>query len=131
MKGVFYGAMAVALTVFAQSFGGPLEGAIRPVVRDVDISRMEPVDAISTRIWGRFQKIRDCDFFGLDFYLGTPGHASRALLVFEEGAKVRDDGYEDFGPWVVQLTPDQINTNSFAIAKHQCHFAWITETRFY
>lgn len=131
MKSMFFGALAVALTVFTQSFGGAVEGAVNPVVDDVEISKMSPVDAISTRIWGSFEKLRQCDFLDIEFFLGVPGGASKALVVFEEGAKVRGDGREEFGPWIVQLTPEQIESNSFALVHHRCHFGWITETRFF
>ncbi len=131
MKSLFVVAMGFGLYVFGATFGGKIEGSLAPVVTRADISRMKPVGPVATRIWGRFDKLRDCPFESLAFYLGDTESSSRADMLFEEVASVRRTGDENFGPWLVQLTPDQLNGRSFAVVKHQCHPLWLTETVFY
>lgn len=131
MRTLFFAAMLTGGYILAQTYGPSIEGAAFPVVDTVQISRTEPVEENSTRIWGSFNRLRDCDFVTVDFFLGNTTRSARAALEFEEGSKVRGDGYADFGPWVVQLTEKQLEGNSYAVATHRCHPFWETLTQFY
>lgn len=131
MRGVFYVAMTFSVVVLANTYGGAIEGRFYPVISKAEIDRVEEVNSVSSRIWGRFDRLRDCSFQGLHFFLGEPGSSARVDLVFEEPAQVREPGSAEFGPWRVQLTHDQIENRAYAIAYHRCHPFWITETRFY
>lgn len=124
-------AITLSLYVYGQSFGGKIEGRYFPVVIGVDVNRVEAVGDTKARIWGEFQKVRECAFVGLAFYLGTPGNAARVDLDLEEASKQRAAGFEDFGPWLVQLDPEQLRGRAFAVVQHRCHPFWITETVFY
>lgn len=115
----------------AASYGGRVEGQFFPVVSMAQIDNAEQASSVSTRIWGRFHRLRDCTFEGLHFYVGVPGAAARAGLRFEEPSQVREPGSAEFGPWVVQLTPTQLERGSYAVAYHRCHPFWVTETRFW
>lgn len=131
MKYVIAFALAGTFILFLSSVGGKIEGRYFPVVSQADISRVERVGQVATRFWGSFEKLRDCTFEDLKFYLGDPTASARADFEFEEVASVRHQGDENFGPWLVQLTPDQLTNRSFAVAKHKCHPLWLTETIFY
>jgi len=131
MRTLFFGASFGAAFILAQTFGGAIEGNLMPVVTDVEITRAEQISATETRIWGRFNRARDCPFVSIDFYLGNKQRSSKALLRFEEPSKVRDAGITEFGPWVVQLTLEQLEENSYSVASHQCHPFWETETDFH
>lgn len=116
---------------FMQGIGGQIEGRLFPVVDGTTIAISEPVGETRTRIWGEFDKLRDCQYEGLEFRLGTPGSSIHVDFTFEEGAKHRAPGRETFGPWLVHLTEDQLTNRAFSIVYHRCHPFWLTETRFY
>ena len=123
--------LVLGFYVYVQTFAGTIEGRYSPVVVGVSINRVEPVGDTKSRIWGEFQKVRNCEFVGLEFYLGTPANSARVDLDIEEASKQRGEGFEDFGPWLVQLDPEQLSGRAFAIVRHKCHPFWITETGFY
>lgn len=131
MRSLFFAGMLFGGYVFATTFGGQIEGTLFPVVDRTQITRTEPVSEVSTRFWGEFRKTRDCQFDSIEFYVGEPGKSARVDFRFEEGSKVRSDGFEVFGPWVVQLTQDQIRERSYSVVWHRCHALWLTRTRFY
>lgn len=130
MKSLFFVVMGAMVVSIFGVYGGKVEGRIAPVVVDAEITRMEAVGETATRFWGSFEKARDCQFDSIAFYLGAEGDGPRADFVFEEAAETRAPGAENFGPWLVQLTPDQLRNRSFAIVYHRCHPLWLTETRF-
>ena len=116
---------------FAISIGGVIEGKFYPVVKPADIQRVEPAGDVSTRIWGRAVRLRNCSFQRLEWRLGTEAAFSVVDLDFEESSKVRNSGRFQFGPWRLHLTPDQLSERSYAIVFHRCHRLWLTQTRFY
>jgi len=113
------------------TFGGRLEGWIYPVVLHTEITQMEVVDEYSTRIWGEADKVRDCTFVSISWYIGTPESSALVALRIEERSELRPAAGFSFGPWVVRLTPNEISEYSFAKTLHQCHPFWLTESRFY
>lgn len=119
------------LFVLLDTFAPVYEGKIFPVVDRMTITKQEPVGETQTRIWGTFNKLRDCDFKAISFWLGNEEIASLASLIFEEKSKTRTAGLEDFGPWLVQLDEYQLANNSFSTVTHECHPFWNTKTRFY
>lgn len=131
MTKVLIGACALVTALFVKAVGGRVEGYFFPVASIGEIVRYEPVGETSTRIWGASERLRHCSFDHLVWFLGDAQDNSRADVMFEEGTKVRGDGSFSFGPWLVQLTPEQLLSRSFAIVYHRCHLFWLTETRFY
>lgn len=131
MKTLFFAVMGVMLYAFAVTFAGRLEGRLWPVVDNVEVTRVMGMGETATRFWGSFDKVRECQFDSLEFYLGGDGNGPRADFIFEEAASERRQGAENFGPWLVQLTPDQLQNRSFSIVKHKCHPLWLTETVFH
>ena len=131
MKAAFFFFIGAALWAMVATFGGRVEGYFFPVTSQVSIIQTEVINPVQTRFWGELKRERQCAFESLEWRLGELGSSSRADLVFEEGAKVRGSGLEEFGPWVVQLTPDQLLNRSFAVVRHRCHPFWITVTIFY
>lgn len=126
------GALAL-VALFLGTIGGSIEGRFAPAVTDVEVSRIDPVGETHSRIWGSMRIVRaGCDFAGLEWFLLGTSRRVLADLVFEEGAKERGNGVQDFGPWLVQLTPDQLQNRSVAVAYHDCPWRWWrTETTFY
>ncbi len=130
-------ALFVVILLVTVVIGGRVEGILRPVVTGVSIDRIQVAGETSARIWGTFRILRpDCDFRGLQWFLVGTNRETLVALEFEEGSKVRDGGLNEFGPWRVQLTPDQLKQISRASVFHQCYAfgvarPWLTETRFY
>lgn len=118
----------VALTV---SFGGKIEGRYFPVVTDAIIIQTEPDGDTWTRFWGSFVKRRDCDFDGIAWRLHIGENTAIADFRFDEGVILRSPGGEPFGPWLVQLSTEQLMTRASATVFHRCHWLWRTETVFY
>jgi hypothetical protein len=119
--------------MFARVAGGPIAGRFSPVATDFEILRIEPAPNGSSRIWGQFNLVRpDCDFIGIDWVLSGNRRAVSVTVVFEEGAKERGEGIQPFGPWLVQLTPVQLQHGSRAVVYHSCPYRpWITETHLF
>ena len=125
---IFFALQALLL---GGTFGGRLEGWLYPVVSATHITQTEPVDEYSTRIWGEANKIRDCAFVSISWYIGTPESHALVAMNIEERSNLRPAENFSFGPWVVKLTPDELRDHSFAKTLHQCHPFWLTESRFY
>ena len=120
------GAMA---TVSVYTLGPLVEGRYFPVTDNFSVTRMESVGPTTTRVWGEFRRIRgDCTYEDLTWYLGTPEASSAAPpVIFESGTVLREEGWEDFGPWIVQIPLSQI-PNSYLSVEHDCHPLWNTRT---
>ena len=131
MRSVFFAAMFTGLYILASTYGGRIEGRLFPVVVDVTIDRTEAVDSISSRLWGRFRKVRECNFVEIEFFLGSPNKSAAVSVTLEEGSKLRGNGIEEWGPWVVQLTGAQLQGIFYAVVTHDCHPFWKTKTIFY
>ncbi len=121
------------LGLFLSVFGGSLEGRFASVVSDVHLLRVVEAKNGYSRIWGTFRIDRpNCNFAGLKWELTGASRKVGATVTFEGGAKERSGGLNEFGPWLVQLTPNQLQNSSLATAFHRCPYRWWeTESTFY
>lgn len=126
-------AVLLVLGVFLNEAAGVIEGRFFPVVKDVRVTRIDAAENGRSRIWGQFNLTRaGCDFHDVEWELVGAKRSVLASVEFEEGAKERGDGLQEFGSWLVQLTPDQLKERSRAIVYHECPWRWWrTETHFY
>ena len=111
-----------------------VEGNFFPVTIGTHISSVEkhPEWDGWTIVEGRTNKIRNCDFTSISWYLGTErGARSKAQIRFLESTKDRPAEPFQWGPWAVQLTPSQLFENSSAVVIHDCHPGWFTKTLFW
>lgn len=118
------GALIVA---FALTVGGEIEGALFPVASDTTFGVVEPVTPTAVRVYGDSEKRRDCDFVRLEFRTQA---GTVAPVHFEEGTVDRRAGDFGFGPWIVQMTPEQL-ANATVMVYHRCHGFWVTQSRWY
>ncbi|WP_424967346.1 hypothetical protein [Dinoroseobacter sp. S375] len=128
-----YVALAVLVGVAAATLrpvAGGVEGRLFPVVKRAQITSVDALGETRSVIYGTSSRLRSCAFRRVDFFLGTPEANARVDLDMRETSKVRPGGEFDFGPWLVQLTPDQF-PRAFAVVKHRCHPFWLTESLFY
>lgn len=122
--------LAALFAVFVFQNGGQVEGFLFPVATNTTITKVEQDGKTSSRVWGTFRKRRDCSFSGIEWRFNTGGRFTVAPVIFEEGTRSRPRGWEDFGAWLVGLTPEQIE-QSQVVVFHECHSLWRTQTRFY
>lgn len=136
MRNALILAFVVMLVFFAEVVGGIVEGHFFPVTSRAEIREVAAAGQGLTRIWGEIRKRRDCAFVEVEWWLGVSGRRAAgayavADLEFEEGTRVRASGPFSFGPWRLQLTPEQVLNRSHAIVFHRCHAFWLTETLLY
>lgn len=140
-KNVWIVVLAVAGALY---FGPSIETRFFPVMGSPDNLQLKyvfPESLTTSLIEGKTTRNRNCDFRGLNWYIGTRGGRAAAVTVeFREGAKIRNAGVMEFGPWLVYATPAQLELNSYADALHQCYvsifgwripYPWISQSPFY
>lgn len=101
---------------------GTVEGRFFPVAVDTQLHLVGPDANGFTRVDGTSEKLRPgCKFDHIEWYLGAPEDSTRADFDLLEPPKNRKGGPFSFGPWMVQLTPEQIVERSYAMVFHRCH----------
>lgn len=131
MTRVLAAALTAVFVLFLNTQAGRLEGYLFPVVTPAALTAITPEGETFSRIAGHAERLRDCAFVRLEWYFGTFRNNSLVVVTFEEGARRRPIGEMPFGPWLVQLTPDQLTRRSHAVVFHRCHALWLTETEFF
>lgn len=132
-----YFSIWLMLTVLAVlTLGDELERYLFPVTSDTKIETTEVIGLGGTQwtaITGSADKLRDCVFMDLHWYLADPlsGRSVRLDKRFLEGTKIRPEGGFTFGPWLVKTTPELLMSNTYAEAIHRCHPFWYTRTLFW
>jgi len=58
------------------------------------------------------------------------GVDTTARVTLNEQAKGRPIGPFEFGPWHLNITPEQLS-HSTAYVRHQCHWGYETVSKFY
>ena len=131
LKPIAYSLTALLVLVFYQpSYFGRIEGKLWPVVTRAELT--EVIDQGSD-IWifGTTEKVRDCQFEGLEWRLGDSDQSIPVRVIFLDGEQIRPAGSIEFGPWLIHLTKEQFETQSFARTTHKCHPGWHTITDFW
>lgn len=121
--------------ILLHTFGpalGRIEGNVWPVVQHTKITKVTD-DGLTSVFEGTTEKIRDCDFVSIRWFVGKFDGAARsdAQLLILERDKLRPSTAFDFGPWAVRLDETELRGNSFAEVQHHCHALFPTVTRFY
>lgn len=124
----------VPLLFFTSSIGR-IEGRFYPVANEFTIGSSYRTEG-GVNFWGTFHIERDsCDFLGINWYLvGVDGR--RTIITpnveFLSGNTSRTNGDQDYGPWRLNITEQQLQ-DSAADVLHQCYMfgvprPWITVT---
>jgi hypothetical protein len=117
-----------------------VEGEVRPVVADVELSEARHVPDEGWLVWFTFEKARGCQFEGLAFYGGQRDERFARLSVdldpdesdVSSGIdQSRPAGKQKAGPWLVRSPKEQGPETWFADVRHRCHPLWLTRTRFW
>lgn len=120
--------------LFAMSYNqflGRVEGSINPVVDNVRITSVKPVGDSSVEIYGEADKLRSCRYIDTRWFYTDGEDMIPARIQFLEGTKIRPTGGFSFGPWVINMTPEQFTTGSRSEVIHSCHWLFDTVSRFY
>ena len=125
----------MVFTVYA--VGPPLETKWRPVVSKLEILSVEPAPMGKTKIRAAFRKLRDCEYLGIAWFVGTRATDFERVSVElmrdpnDTSSPSRPLGYQKVGPWVIGMPPDELRSHSFAQLQHRCHPFWNSITEFY
>lgn len=108
-----------------------IEGKFFPVVSHAEIAHAYETENGHTVFFGKMKKLRKCEFLSIQWFMQTEDGKVKADLKFLDRATVRKPGDFTFGPWLVQMAPDDLRDRSFAVVYHACHPGWTTATKFY
>ena len=116
-----------------------LETRYWPVVGKMKIEWLtaEEGNENQTRIHASFTKIRNCDYIGIAWFRGNrvTGFIRVPLQLMRMPNDVsspnRPLGYQQSGPWIVDIPQGEIEKNSFVELYHQCTPFWVSRTEFY
>lgn len=124
--------------VFTMYAAGPaLETKYYPVVSKLDIVSLRQLPNGRTEIRASFTKLRNCEYLGLAWYVGTrPENFSRVPVILlrdqqDSSSPNRPLGRQQAGPWIVSMPESELRGRSFAQLTHRCHPFWTTVTEFY
>jgi hypothetical protein len=131
-KAALLGVIATVFFLMLQDSIGRAEGHIWPVTVGTQIEQTETDGPFATRVWGSFEIVRpECSFRKIEWLLVGLSRDVPISIVYEAGPKVRPGGINGFGPWLLDLSPEQLKQTR-ATVFHQCKWRpWLTETLFY
>ena len=114
----------IAWTIIAAAvvpfFLAKIEPSLRPIITPLQVESVEPYEG-GSRIVGGAERLRDCSFVDLHWYLGREGEQSAAVSVsFLDKPQIREAGKTHWDGIVVNLSPSQIVNNSHAAVEYDC-----------
>jgi hypothetical protein len=126
-------------TLYSVYTAGPwLETRFFPVVGKLEIESAEPGPMPGTTlVRAAFRKLRNCDYIGIAWFRGTreDGFERVPIILQREPGDLsspnRPVGYQQAGPWIIGVAPDELRSLSFAELQHRCHSFWVTTTEFW
>jgi len=119
MRTLFFASVLSVLYVVYDGYAGFIDGYVSPVVRDFRITRVEDAGGGKSRMWGDMNIVRaGCSPQGIDWGRAGPGRVGFGVLEIEEEAKSRSLGYNEWGPWVVNIPPDVVESQSRVVVYH-------------
>ena len=114
---------------------GVIEGRIHPVMGPLEIHSPQPFPPpdYRTKWQGSAEKLRDCRFVRLEWFLGPRGDNRVMIPVeFTDKPEVRGQGILTWAGIVTGLEADRVRSNSHADVIHKCpNRPWETRTPFY
>lgn len=139
LAAAFWALIVVSLWNIVLTVMPSVEGRHLPVVSDFTINEIKPQNEVYSYFWGDFEKLRECEFKRLEWFLVVSDNRVALDFEFAEASKVRPEGEHGFGPWRIQATPEQLEGRVVGYAYHRCHdrltfgfqWLWETETLFY
>ena len=129
-------AMFVCLSLLLLQFAPMIESHWFPVAEKLQITSMTPTkDGTGTVLQVSFNKLRDCEYLGIAWYLkGDNGSVTRVAVITarpDSGSPNRPLGQVTTGPWTVDMPMVRLLSSSYAVLFHNCHTLWTTKTDFW
>jgi hypothetical protein len=93
-----------------------------PVVTNLNITSLEPLNYGWSKIYIRVTKRRDCPLVGLNMYYRANSNVMIPIqyLLSEDPIIHRNDGVHEFGPVYVQIPSEHID-HLLMVTRHSCH----------
>jgi len=96
------------------------EPKVAPIITPLKIESITAVDG-GSKIVGSAKRLRDCNFIELHWYVGRDGEQSAAAEVkFLDRPQVRPLGKTHWNGIIVDLSPEEVISNSHAVVEYQC-----------
>lgn len=131
-------AVTFVMTLMIIGMVGPaIETRYFPAVSKLRISSIRPGDNGESVITAEFKKLRSCEYVGIAWFRGKPNtdfERVPVILLRKEGDTSSPDrpiGVQRAGPWIIGMSPSELQQNSFARLSHRCHALWVTTTEFF
>ncbi|MGR3484701.1 MAG: hypothetical protein ACU0BF_05100 [Paracoccaceae bacterium] len=108
------------------------EGRFFPVTGRLSLSDPRPQGTSS--VWSaRVEKLRDCTFLRIEWYLGRrDGRRVRVGVTIHDAPQIRLPGVIDLDAIEIALPVEMVATRSFANVVHRCvGRPWLTRTALY
>lgn len=127
---------ATTFTIF--TVGPAIETRFLPAVSKLTILSVTADAKGNAVIMAEFTKIRaECEFLGISWFKGRPeGGFERVPVTLQrqegdDSSPNRPPGTQRAGPWIIGMSPAELQTNSFSRLSHRCHGMWVTTTDFW
>lgn len=128
-------AILAATVIIVWTVGPWLERRFYPVVSKLTLSEVVSRPDGSTQFMASFTKIRTCEYLGIGWYLEDPIRQRVPITLMrsaqDDNTPNRPIGFTRTGPWIVPLSPNQVENTSRAVLFHRCHPFWVSTTDFY
>lgn len=110
----------VVVVVAAHGGVGGIEGRLWPAAAPMTLTRVEAAPG-GSEIWGTSARLRpECSFAGFDWRLERGGR-STVVDVRTGPALVRPNGPFEFGPWALNITPEEF-ADTRGRVRHRCRW---------
>ncbi len=117
-----------------------IETAWFPVVDILHIEKIEPINAVSSKVWASYRKIRPCEYIGTAWYeidednehtMHQVGMTLTPKDPDDTSPPTRPVGYIKAGPWRIVMQADRIRDHSLVEVFSRCNPLWITRSHYY
>lgn len=99
-----------------------LETRVWPVITEIDILSAEDAGGGWTKMEVEADKLRDCDWRAIEWFVGQRGHRNAQVQAnFLDAPEVRSIGRLHWDGLMIRLPLDVILTNSFGNVYHECY----------
>ncbi len=106
-----------------------LDGALFPVFTNVQLVSAEPGPRpLSTKLHMTFYKERDCTYLDSEFFVGTPEAGLKVTSEWLEPPAILGADTEGHSFRILNMPPEALRNNSYAIAYHDCYNGWLWRT---
>ena len=108
-----------------------VHGMIAPVVTPIEIHKIASTADGGSVIEAEAEKLRDCSYRGVEWFLGPPGANVPVVAAFTDPPQVRRPGFLYWEGLSVGIPPAQVTGLSRGYVLHECGYPWLVRSLFY